>query len=112
MIPKDSEDAETLIRYTKMDNRWRWVVEQHVAIEQIFTTYMTVCILPHCDHDGEALTESAAADYVSVDVRLQHHTDRVLYCVAYLSSTSTAAECNYVIHTMELIAIIDAFEEL
>ena len=53
--------------------------------------------------------ETDFSDFVTVDVLSQIHNS-VLWPVAFFSKKMSLAECNYMIHDKELLAIVKSFE--
>ena len=72
---------------------------------------MTASILEHYYPDRESILETDASDGVVSGILTQKQKDDLWQLVAYYSKTMQPAECNYVIHDKELLAIVRAFEE-
>jgi hypothetical protein len=51
------------------------------------------------------------ADYVPASVLSQYNNHNILYPIDYFSKKYSPGECNYMIYNMELLAIIQAFQE-
>jgi hypothetical protein len=78
------------------------------ALKQAFTWHRS---FHHFDNDREVIVETDASNYVYASIISQHDDEGVLHPVAFFSKKHSPAECNYVIHDKELMAIIRAFKE-
>ena len=72
---------------------------------------MTASILEHYHLGRELILETDVLDRVVSSILTQKQKDDLWQLVAYYSKTIQLAECNYMIHNKELLAIVRAFEE-
>jgi len=110
-IPKYSENAEPLTRFTKQDEPFVWGSEQQLTFEMMVTVFTTALALRQFDHEREVIIETDASDYVSTGVLSQRDDEGVLHPVADYSKKHSPAEYNYDIYDKEVMAIIKALEE-
>jgi len=67
-IPKYSDKAEPLTRFTKMDEPFVWGSERQLAFEAMVTAFTSAPANGHFDHEREVIIETDAFNYVSAGV--------------------------------------------
>jgi hypothetical protein len=68
-------------------------------------------VLEYYSLERKAILETDALDRVISGILSQKQRNDLWRPIAYFSKTINSAECNYLIHNKELLAIVRAFEE-
>src|ERR1700744_989064 len=109
-IPGFSEHAKPLTILTKKDQEWMWTEEQECLFQTIKELIMSEPVLAHPELDQPFELEVDASGYAIGAVLLQRKKDNKRHPIAFYSATLTAAERNYDIYDLELLAIVRSLE--
>lgn len=99
--------AEPLLALTKKGTPFRWGGREEAAFEQLKNKFISEPALAQWDPERETTLEADCSGYSLGGCLSQRDEQGLLRPVAYHSRRLTAAECNYVIHDKELLAIVD-----
>src|SRR5262249_350025 len=80
------------------------------AFEELKLGLTSAPVLRHYDPELETMIETDASDGVVAGILSQKH-DNQWFPVAYFSKTMSPAECNYMIHDKEMLAIVKSLEQ-
>jgi hypothetical protein len=100
--------AKALNRLTKKDTTWTWGEEQMKAFTTLKTRVTSEPILAHPVLTDQFKLEVHASGFAVGAVLLQRKKDGKKHPVGYYSATLTAAERNYDVYNLELLAIVKA----
>jgi ribonuclease HI len=100
--------ARPLHQLTKKDEEWKWTKDQQEAFDKLKTLVTSEPVLAHPKQDQQFELEVDASGFAVGAVLLQRQEDGKRHPLGYYSVTLNAAECNYDIYNLELLAIIKA----
>ena len=100
--------AKPLNELTKKDVEWNWGTRQQEAFETLKARVTSEPVLAHPELDKQFEIEVDASGFAVGAVLLQKKTDGKKHPIAYYSATLNAAERNYDIYELELLAIAKA----
>ncbi len=84
-----------------------WSDACQMVFEQLKDAFTALSVLAYFDSEKAIILETDASDFISAGILSQYLEDGMtLQPVAYFSKKHTAAECNYEIYNIELLAII------
>ena len=95
---------------TKKDADWKWGREEQDAFEEMKKRITSEPALAHPQLDKPFELEVDASGYVVGGVLLQRGTDKLRHTVGFYSATLNAAERNYDIYDLELLAIVKTLQ--
>ena len=95
---------------TKKDAPWQWGHKEQRAFEDMKQRITTEPILAHPQLDQPFELETDASGYAIGAVLLQRKEDHKRHPVGYYSATLNAAERNYDVYDLELLAVVKALE--
>ena len=114
-IKEYSKVAGLLFNLLKKNCDFNWSQECKLSFDTLKSRFTSEPMLKHFTPGLETIVETDAYDYVVAGILSQYHNHFdgkcLLHLVAFYSRRMTPAECNYVIHNKELLAIVIAFEE-
>ena len=102
--------AQPLNALTKKDQMWTWTEEHQKAFNTLKARVTSELILAHPELDKQFELEVDASGFAVRAVLLQKKNDRKQHPVGYYSATLNAAEWNYDIYNLELLAIVKALK--
>ena len=103
-----SSIARPLNALTKKDQAWQWTAEHQKAFELLKAQVTSEPILTHLELDKQFELEVDASGFAIGAVLLQKKEDNRQHPIGYYSATLNAAEQNYDIYDLELLAIVKA----
>jgi len=108
-----SRTGRPLYAKTKKEciGQWEWGDKEQQAFDEVRTRRTTAPVLVYFDPLAPTKIEPDASKYVCSGILSQECQDGKWRPVVYRSKTMSHAECNYDIHDMELLAIVQAFQE-
>ena len=105
-----SHVARPLNELTRKDTEWHWGQKQQEAFEILKTRVTSEPVLAHPELDKQFELEVDASGFAIGGVLLQKKDDGKKHPIAYYSSTLNAAERNYDIYDLELLAIVRSLD--
>jgi hypothetical protein len=102
--------AQPLTRLTRSHVPFEFDKSCWDAFEELKAKIIEAPILRHYDWKLLTKIETDASDGIIAGVLSQQHADGEWYPVAFMSKTMNAAQCNYMIHDKELLAIVQSFK--
>ena len=105
-----SSIARPLNALTKKDQMWTWTEEHQKAFNTLKTQVTSEPILAHPELDKQFELEVDASGFAVGAVLLQKKEDGKQHPVGYYFTTLNAAEQNYDIYDLELLAIVKALK--
>lgn len=106
-----SGTARCLTELTKKELPFVWTSERQAALELLKAKFTETPILAHYDYDKPWRVETNASRPGHKRRHFPNGIHGFYWPVAYISTKMAPAECNYEIYDMELLAIIQAFEQ-
>ena len=100
--------AKPLNELTKKDVEWNWGTRQEEAFQTLKARVTSEPVLAHPELDKQFEVEVDASGFAVGAVLLQRKADGKKHPIAYYSATLNAAERNYDIYELELLAISKA----
>ena len=100
--------AKPLNELTRKDEPWQWRTRHQTAFDTLKQRVTTEPILAHADQTQQFDLEVDASGFAVGAVLLQKKQDGKRHPVGYYSATLNAAERNYDIYNLELLAIVKA----
>jgi hypothetical protein len=100
--------ARPLNKLTKKDTPFTWTPECQKAFDALKERVTDEPVLTHPDLTKQFELEVDASGYAVGAVLLQRQVDNKRHPISYYSATLTAAERNYNIYDLELLAIVKA----
>ena len=97
---------------TKKDAPWQWGHKEQRAFEDMKQQITSEPILAHPQLDQPFELETDASGYAIGAVLLQQKEDNKRHPVGYYSATLNAAERNYDVYDLELLAVVKALRTL
>jgi hypothetical protein len=95
---------------TRKDTEWLWETRHQKAFEELKHRVTTEPILAHPILTDPFKLEVDASGFAIGTVLLQKKEDGKKHPIAYYSKTLSAAECNYDVYDLELLAIVNALD--
>ena len=105
-----SSIAQPLNALTKKDQTWMWTREHQKAFDILKAHVTSKPILVHPDLDKQFKLEVNTSGFAAGAVLLQKKEDSKQHPVGYYSATLNAAEWNYNIYNLKLLAIVKALK--
>jgi hypothetical protein len=102
--------AQPLNELTHKDTEWSWETRHQNAFEELKTRVTTEPVLAHPILTDLFELEVDASGFAMGAVLLQKKEDGKKHPIAYYSKTLSAAEQNYNIYNLELLAIVNALD--
>ena len=102
--------AQPLNALTRKDQTWAWTEEHRKAFNALKAQVTSEPILMHPELDKQFKLEVDASGFAVEAVLLQKKNDGTQHPVGYYSTTLNAAEWNYDIYDLELLAIVKALK--
>ena len=102
--------ARSLNALTKKDQMWTWTEEHQKAFDTLKARVTSEPILAHPKLDKQFELEVDTSGFAVGAVLLQKKDDGKQHPVGYYSTTLNAAEQNYDIYNLELLAIVKALK--
>ena len=102
--------ARPLNELTRKDTEWNWEKRQQDAFETLKSRVTSEPVLAHPELDKQFELEVDASGFAVGAVLLQKKPDGKKHPIAYYSSTLNAAERNYDIYDLELLAIVKGLD--
>jgi hypothetical protein len=100
--------AQPLNTLTQKDTLWQWELAQQQVLDTLKKQVMSEPILVHPMLTYQFDLEVDTSGFAVGAILLQKKEDGKRHPVGYYSATLNAAECNYNIYNLELLAIIKA----
>ena len=95
----------------KYDGKWEWTDKEQHTFDELRRKLTMAPVMVHLNAKAPRKIEMDAARYICSGKLAQQCKGIKWRPVANQSKTMQDAECNYHIHTKELVAIIQAFKE-
>src|SRR6202012_2309113 len=105
-----AKHAKPITTLTKKDVEWHWGEEQQQAMDTLKTLVTSEPVLAHPHLDQPFELEVDASGYAIGAVLMQRQKDEKRHPIAFYSATLNAAERNYDIYDLELLAIVRSLE--
>jgi hypothetical protein len=102
--------ARPLNELTRKDAKWSWEDRQQKAFDKLKRRVMTEPVLAHPVLTDPFELEVDASGFAMGAVLLQKKEDGKKHPIAYYSKTLSAAERNYDVYDLELLAIVNALD--
>jgi hypothetical protein len=102
--------AQPLNELTRKDAKWSWGDRQQKAFDELKRRVMTEPVLAHPILTDPFELEVDASGFAMGAVLLQKKEDGKKHPIAYYSKTLSAAERNYDVYNLELLAIVNALD--
>jgi hypothetical protein len=102
--------AQPLNELTRKDTEWSWETRHQKAFEELKTRVTTEPVLAHPVLTDPFELEVNASGFTMGAALLQRKGDNKKYPIAYYSKTLSAAEWNYDVYDLELLAIVNALD--
>jgi hypothetical protein len=102
--------ARPLNELTRKDAEWQWETRHQNAFDKLKTRVTTEPILAHPILTDPFELEVDASGFAMGAVLLQKKEDGKKHPIAYYSKTLSAAERNYDVYDLELLAIVNALD--
>jgi hypothetical protein len=102
--------ARPLNKLTQKDTEWTWENRHQQAFEELKTRVMTEPVLAHPILTDPFELEVDASGFAMGAVLLQKKEDGKKHPIAYYSKTLSAAEQNYNVYDLKLLAIVNALD--
>src|SRR6202012_134630 len=102
--------ARPLNKLTRKETEWTWGTEQQQAFDKLKELVTSEPVLKHPELDKPFELEVDASGYAVGAVLLQRDKDNKRHPIAYYSTPLNAAERNYDIYDLELLAIVKALQ--
>jgi hypothetical protein len=112
LVHNYSSIVQCLTSLTRKGIPFAWMEEQQMAFHRLKYTFTSAPILTCFELDPDIIVEMDAPDYIWTSMLSEYDDNNVLHPVAYLSMKHSPVQCNYEIYNNELMAIVQAFEEL
>ena len=101
-----SEIAKPLYLLTRKDVTWNWSEEAEKAFQMLKEKLINYPILAYPKVDGGEFTLDCDASSSSIGAVLSQEQDGSERVIAYASRTLSAAECNYCVTKLEMLAVV------
>jgi ribonuclease HI len=102
--------ARPLNKLTRKDTEWAWEKQHQQAFEELKTRVTMEPVLAHPVLTDPFELEVDASGFAMGAVLLQKKEDGKKHPIAYYSKTLSAAEWNYDVYDLELLAIVNALD--
>jgi hypothetical protein len=102
--------ARPLNELTRKDAKWTWEKRHQQAFEELKARVMTEPVLAHPVLTDPFKLEVDASGFATGAVLLQKKEDGKKHPIAYYSKTLSAAERNYNVYDLELLAIVNTLD--
>jgi hypothetical protein len=102
--------ARPLNELTRKDTEWSWEDQQQKAFDELKKRVTTEPVLAHPILTDPFKLEVDASGFAMGAVLLQKKEDGKKHPIAYYSKTLSAAERNYDVYDLELLAIVNAMD--
>jgi ribonuclease HI len=102
--------ARPLNELTRKDTEWSWETQHQTAFEELKKRVTTEPVLAHPILTDPFELEVDASGFAMGAVLLQKKEDGKKHPIAYYSKTLSAAERNYDVYNLELLAIVNALD--
>src|SRR6202012_393635 len=109
-IPGFAQHAKPITMLMKKDIEWHWGEEQQQAMDKLKDLITSEPVLAHPHLDQPFELEVDASGYAIGAVLMQRQKDTKRHPIAFFSATLNAAERNYDIYDLELLAIVRSLE--